>query len=130
MNKGVLPIGTCPRDEGHKTYRAKQYTASGALQVFDWCTVCERIIHHAEKLWIPHTQAGDIENLPILNDYRPQNPPCVVCGGSGTEEHHWAPRNIFGEDANMWPMSYLCRMHHTEWHDRMDGYKRYGRSRD
>ncbi len=130
MAKDVLPLGRCPNDPGHETYRARGYTASGALQVFDWCAECGRYIHHGKILWIPHDQAGDTENFPIHHDYRPQNPPCAVCGGSGTELHHWAPRNVFGEDAEHWPMTYLCRTHHAEWHNLMDGYKRYGRNRD
>lgn len=51
-------------------------------------------------------------------------PPCVVagCGATPTELHHFAPRNTFGADAELWPVSPLCRPHHVEWHRRMDGY--------
>lgn len=42
--------------------------------------------------------------------------PCERCGGTaGTELHHWAPRHLF-EDADDWPMSYLCPPCHREWH--------------
>lgn len=42
--------------------------------------------------------------------------PCEHCGSTaGTELHHWAPWHLF-DDANTWPMSYLCPPCHREWH--------------
>lgn len=62
---------------------------------------------------------------------------CQACLGDGCEEcsrrcevfgcdtpwavvelHHNAPVSIFGNEANWWPQSYLCRRHHEEWHER------------
>lgn len=43
--------------------------------------------------------------------------PCEVCGSTdGTEWHHWAPRHLFGDEAESWPMGALCRMCHRRWH--------------
>lgn len=59
-----------------------------------------------------------------LNEAR-QYEPCVVarCETTPTEYHHFAPRNTFGPDADSWPYLPLCRTHHVEWHERMDGYR-------
>lgn len=53
--------------------------------------------------------------------------PCAYrdCPQPGIDMHHWAPRNVFGcWDCDNWPVSYLCKNHHKEWHNRMDGYRR------
>lgn len=43
--------------------------------------------------------------------------PCVVCGSQGdSEEHHWAPRHLFGDECDKWPRAYLCRSCHVRWH--------------
>ena len=41
---------------------------------------------------------------------------CEVCGEEGAEEHHWAPWHLFGDEANRWPTSFLCRTCHERWH--------------
>jgi hypothetical protein len=41
---------------------------------------------------------------------------CEKCGAPYAEIHHWAPRYIFGIDADKWPTSALCRSCHEEWH--------------
>lgn len=66
--------------------------------------------------------AFNLDELPIIDDYRENNPPCSVCDKSGTEYHHFAPRNVFGAEADRWPGAWLCVKHHREWHDRMSGY--------
>ena len=54
-----------------------------------------------------------------------QYEPCVYsgCTVTPTEYHHFAPRNTFGSDADSWPCLPVCRAHHVEWHQRMDGYR-------
>lgn len=51
--------------------------------------------------------------------------PCSVkdCTVTPTEYHHFAPKNTFGDQADAWPYLPLCRPHHVEWHERMDGYR-------
>ena len=42
--------------------------------------------------------------------------PCERCGDTGgVELHHWAPRSLF-DDADLWPVSNLCRPCHQQWH--------------
>ena len=52
-------------------------------------------------------------------------PPCSYrgCRTTPTELHHFSPRNTFGGDADNWPCLPLCRAHHVEWRQRMDGYR-------
>ena len=44
---------------------------------------------------------------------------CVVQGCESytyVERHHWAPWAAFGGDAELWPISNLCKEHHDAWH--------------
>ena len=50
----------------------------------------------------------------------------IVCGAEGAELHHWAPKEVFGQEANAWPTAFLCVACHQEWHVGMIGYK-FGR---
>lgn len=56
-------------------------------------------------------------------------PGCAVtgCTDPGVDNHHFAPRNTFGAEAEAWPVLPLCRRHHVEWHQRMDGYRWHAR---
>lgn len=77
------------------------------------------------KAWgIEHVEFTDIRE-PGTYD------PCAVAGCPlpGRDEHHFAPRNTFDEEADMWPTAALCRGHHQEWHRRMDGYRWHRKSR-
>lgn len=52
-------------------------------------------------------------------------PPCSYrgCTAPGMDEHHFAPKNTFADDADNWPVMPLCQHHHHEWHQLMDGYQ-------
>lgn len=41
---------------------------------------------------------------------------CEVCGKGEAERHHWAPSCLFGDEAEKWPTSLLCRSCHQRWH--------------
>lgn len=44
-------------------------------------------------------------------------PFCEVCGSiENLENHHWAPRHLFGDSADLYPISLLCKKCHLEWH--------------
>lgn len=51
---------------------------------------------------------------------------CEVVGclteGTRLERHHWAPLQVFGGEARLWPTSLLCPAHHQRWHRAMRGY--------
>jgi hypothetical protein len=103
----------------------RNITASGISQVYWLCLECNNNIRRAGSkggLFLSHMSVReahiDIESLPVINDYRDGGTPCAVCGAPGTEYHHWAPRHLF-EDADSWPTAYLCREHHSYWHNRV-----------
>ena len=44
-------------------------------------------------------------------------PFCEVCGSTvNIEYHHWAPRFLFGDEADKWLTSRLCKECHDRWH--------------
>jgi hypothetical protein len=70
-------------------------------------------------------QAGDLDDLPLVEGERAVYAPCVVvgCEADGYHRHHFAPRNVFGQEAEDWPTAPLCVYHHNKWHASMDGYR-------
>jgi hypothetical protein len=86
-------------------------TSSGVVQVKRYCPDCGRHLSGA----LSH-QGIDVDALPVHADYRRADAPCERCKSTlGVELHHWAPRHLF-EDAESWPMAYLCVACHQEWH--------------
>ena len=107
----------CESDQDHTL--ARNNTLSGAVQVGLICSSCNGwTVDRRGRLWIPLAevrQAGyDPDELPIAITISP-SVRCARCGARGVEEHHWAPRAIFGPDAERWPKDYLCGSCHTEW---------------
>lgn len=95
----------------------RDITNSGTSQVFWMCLECEKNASGAAK-WIAHEPIRnfgiDIESIEIRKDGRADK--CEVCGGAGAEWHHFAPRFLFGDEADKWPGAFLCRSHHAHWH--------------
>ena len=92
---------------------------------FCWvCEVCGRQNPFNGPPWIDsdliygHLAKDQINNLPLL--ITPAHLRCAKCGQRGAEEHHWAPKAIFGDDADKWPTDYLCVKCHNEWHEKMN----------
>jgi hypothetical protein len=50
-----------------------------------------------------------VEDAPVLRDRTGKNPPCEACGAHHTELHHFAPRAVFDDEADLSPQSSLCR---------------------
>jgi hypothetical protein len=91
---------------------------NGASQVYWMCKIC-RTNARGGGVLIPHEKIKargiEIKDIPIEKDYRTDK--CAVCGETGTELHHFAPKHLFGSDeAEKWPKTYLCKNHHTMWH--------------
>ncbi len=106
----------------NQTELGRTIMASGEFHVSRRCKLCLKNVT-ASGQWIPKKQlAGfvdDFEALPIFADYRSNNPPCYICGAIGTEEHHFAPKELFPETFEKWPKAYLCKLHHREWHNKI-----------
>jgi len=119
----LFPITrVCCRCGGHNIVRAKRRIANGTYQVYDHCNTCNGNAN--KSTIISHSRAGDLALLELKGDYKKGMPPCDVCGsGEGVEMHHWAPREMF-EDAEQWPMGFLCLNCHTKWH-KIINQKRY-----
>lgn len=100
---------------------ARNQTMSGAVQVGLLCCKCRGwTVDRKGRLWIPlaEVRSTGIEpaELPVANAIAPDMR-CARCGSRGVELHHWAPRALFGADADAWPKDYLCRPCHEEWHE-------------
>jgi 5-methylcytosine-specific restriction endonuclease McrA len=109
-------LGTCPHPKGEP---ARIIQVNGASLAFMRCVDCDRPVQSGH--WLAHDAIyGDIEDLPIWQDYREHNPRCARCGVLGTEEHHIHPKALAGaEEAELWPKIHLCRRCHGLWHTRL-----------
>ena len=98
-------------------------SASHAEHFGWWCLEC--------RWWTPSRNGGiwiarellvthgvDLALAPVVEVMNGKR--CARCGHRGAEEHHWAPRGIFGpEEAETWPKDYLCKECHDGWHLRV-----------
>ena len=97
---------------------------NGALEQFGaWCDSCAQWVTQAVAwhagLWMPKDHAKlaelSLESVPIrpVAFYRL----CQRCREFGMcEVHHFAPRKLFGEACEAWPVAYLCKACHDAWH--------------
>ncbi len=98
-----------------------EYFGNGS-QNFCWrCDTCEtRLIQSGSGIWVSKEAVEakltqeQIKALPTVMPVFYHR--CAVCGDRGTENHHWAPRGIFGQECEKWPQDWLCKRHHDEWH--------------
>lgn len=97
----------------------RSITSNGTTNIWWRCDNCQANVLGA-GYWTPHEylleHSVDIETLEILSDQRVKTPPCAVCGTRGSETHHWAPRHLFGAEADLWPTVRLCRRCHQRWY--------------
>lgn len=87
------------------------------------CLACGQM---SSDLPLNQAKAWGVERIEFTDIREPgQYDACVVfgCDRPGVDEHHFAPRNTFLDEADNWPTVALCRQHHHEWHRRMDGYQ-------
>lgn len=88
-----------------------------------WCPTCNRWVTdevgYSQK-WLkkdhPALRGVDRSTLPKIGEryYRKCEGPCgafAIC-----HMHHVAPRALFGEEADRWPVVYLCQPCHSRWH--------------
>ena len=96
-----------------------QIISSGATFFHWWCTQCQR--HHGRGEWVKKEwvlnslpPGATIEDIPLSRFSCGER--CAKCGRRGTEKHHWAPQALFS-NADDWPMDFLCKKCHDEWHE-------------
>lgn len=93
---------------------------NGSYQVVATCPECgtesSPIGHHL-------VARGNVRvaDLPVVADYRGGLGRCSRrgCELEAVEDHHFAPRAVFRDEADDWPRALLCQTHHAEWHRRM-----------
>ena len=99
---------------------ARQITGAGATNVLWVCLTCNRATPaQSGGLYVPHVKLEALgiipDDLPVWRDYS-KDTRCVACGARGAEVHHWAPRALFGDEADSWPTDMLCPTCHERWH--------------
>jgi len=62
----------------------------------------------------------EIDELPKIIPDEPVF--CEHCGEQGAENHHWSPRQVFGDEADEWPQSPLCVSCHNRWHRMIEDF--------
>jgi hypothetical protein len=99
-----------PRTE----YLAATRSTNGRVCVFVICIKCGRW-KSPQLPW--NLLRVPPQGIPLVWD-QASSKTCQVadCMEIGAEWHHWAPRCLFGNDADNWPKSWLCPKHHAEWH--------------
>lgn len=108
-----------PADEGPPHYTHKYVRAVFAVVnaggTVTAVLVCGRCGHGRTSIPLRRLRENDIElaDVPRLADLRRDY--CERCGALGAELHHMAPQALF-QDADDWPLSYLCQRCHVEWH--------------
>lgn len=99
-----------------------QIPCGATAQIRAVCTVgssrggpCGRKGNAIAHAGLPHPWGG----YPLLPGLAPAAA-CEVCGVfAPLEDHHLAPRAVFGDDADRWPTVAVCAGCHAEWHRRM-----------
>ena len=105
----------CPECNG-RTVKRKLPLAIG-FHVCWQCQVCgfRPVRNWKGWSWLPQ-QGLELDEIPTVDNPAVAN--CGHCGESGPyHDHHYGPREHFGEDCKNWPIGPLCGKCHIIWHD-------------
>lgn len=95
----------------------KTIKQNGAIAIGAHCPACNR--RATVETWLPKAQftSAEIDAMPVVANYIIDTK-CQYrgCTETAIEWNHYAPRALFGEDADSWPIGPLCRAHHRTWH--------------
>lgn len=111
-----MPCDICPHCGGDIVlYR--QINGNGAQVIVARCCKCDRIPNRKQP-FLPKADYPHWESFPLYQDNMKHSEPCAVrgCDRRDTEYHHFAPRALFGAEADDYPGAYLCQEHHDKWH--------------
>lgn len=94
---------------------------NGAYQIRPWCSECGRWATSSLPVQQLRSMGLTPEDCRLVADNRGNLGRCsrFGCEKEGVEDHHFAPRALFGMEADEWPRALLCVDHHNEWHRRM-----------
>lgn len=96
----------------------KTIRQNGSIGIGAYCLDCNRRatvkIWHSNSLFSPER----IDAMPIESNYTNPEAVCCVegCTANDVEWHHFAPKHLFGMNSDRWPAAWVCRKHHSEWH--------------
>lgn len=116
----------CERHESRWTERTVDQlgltiAGNGAYQIRPWCDDCGRWATGSVPLTTLAAKGLLPTDLQLVADHRGSIGRCcrAGCEREAVEDHHFAPRAVFGAEADDWPRALLCTEHHAEWHRRM-----------
>lgn len=116
------PLGECYRCKAVYPAQLHQIIQDSGAEVFGFfCTRCETQDPFRTGMFIPAEEVkseltdSEIDQLPFK--FRARTSRCAKCGSRNCQLHHWAPRAIFGREADDWPTDYLCQACHDKWHE-------------
>ena len=110
----------CWKEQHQHVWAAwKSRTQSGKWEVWVGCS--SEGCYKRARLKKPHWNlVGDFDQLEVGKDNL-DTTPCEHCGNTeGVEYHHYAPKELFGNDCNNWPIGPLCITCHVLWHQTMN----------
>lgn len=113
----------CFRCGGTRIEFRKTIMQNGQTSIGAYCLQCNRLA--TKETCIPKRRFtdGQIANMAIEHDYSQHDNVCCVkgCNRHDVEWHHFAPRYLFGDAADNWPVGPLCVLHHRMWHAALKG---------
>jgi hypothetical protein len=112
-----MPFNLCPYCGGTPILW-RQINGNGAQVVVARCSNCDRV-PNMKQPFLPKAEHPNWQAYPLYQDNTEFSEPCVIrgCGRKDTELHHFAPRALFGNEADDYPTGWLCQYHHDRWHE-------------
>jgi len=92
-----------------------QRKRNGAEVVREWCEWCD---WRSDEIARRKFSSEVLAVLPVAEDLTDNETTCGYrgCISPSTEDHHYAPRAMFGTEADNYPVGPLCVEHHNHWH--------------
>jgi len=92
---------------------------------FAVCSNCKRRCGAPNRYW-PLNPAFATKQNPTLARVAHQYGRCSYygCRNRADDKHHYAPRSVFGTEADSYGTVDLCKFHHARWHRTMNDWKR------
>jgi hypothetical protein len=104
------------RDESIEWRRVAQSTG---FKISAWCTMCGRPAAPGNFAAKTSFTPAEIDAMPWL-ELEESKSACSVCSKQAhLESHHLAPRELFGDECELWPKVEVCRACHERFHERI-----------
>lgn len=92
---------------------------------FAVCSSCKRRCGAPNRYW-PLNPAFALKHAPQVVAAASSRGLCQYygCQNAADDKHHYAPKSIFGTEADAYGVVNLCKFHHAKWHRMMNDWKR------